>query len=170
LIFYPASDARVDRIYGVLRNGLPAVGRKNRTLLTFRRRRKRRNFFVNDDSDPRVYFAAERTLLAWLRTGIAVIGLGFLVARFGVFLSVIRGQMITGNHVLSTVLGTGFVILGAIMIAAATRQHWNFSRTLHHREIPRHYSTKMSVVVAALVSLLGLLMAVYLAASVVSVF
>ncbi len=29
--------------------------------------------------DPRVYFAAERTLLAWIRTGITTIGLGFVV-------------------------------------------------------------------------------------------
>ena len=29
---------------------------------------------MNDNDDPRVYFAAERTLLAWVRTGVAVIG------------------------------------------------------------------------------------------------
>jgi putative membrane protein len=38
------------------------------------------------DTDPRVYFAAERTLPAWIRTGIAMIGLGFVVARFGLLL------------------------------------------------------------------------------------
>jgi putative membrane protein len=37
-------------------------------------------------SDPRVFFAAERTLLAWLRTGIAIVGLGFVVSRFGLFI------------------------------------------------------------------------------------
>ena len=42
--------------------------------------------------DPRIFFAAERTLLAWLRTGIAVIGLGFVVARFGLFLRLISQQ------------------------------------------------------------------------------
>ena len=36
--------------------------------------------------DPRVRFAAERTLLAWLRTGLALMGFGFVVARFGLFL------------------------------------------------------------------------------------
>ncbi len=36
--------------------------------------------------DPRVRFAAERTLLAWMRTGLALMGLGFVVARFGLFL------------------------------------------------------------------------------------
>ncbi|HET9088065.1 MAG TPA: DUF202 domain-containing protein, partial [Acidobacteriaceae bacterium] len=36
--------------------------------------------------DPRVYFAAERTFLAWIRTGLALMGFGFVVARFGLFL------------------------------------------------------------------------------------
>jgi putative membrane protein len=32
------------------------------------------------------YLAAERTLLAWIRTGLALMGFGFVVARFGLFL------------------------------------------------------------------------------------
>jgi putative membrane protein len=37
-------------------------------------------------ADPRIYMAAERTFLAWIRTGIAFMGFGFVVARFGLFL------------------------------------------------------------------------------------
>ncbi|WP_320150999.1 DUF202 domain-containing protein [uncultured Tolumonas sp.] len=32
------------------------------------------------DSDPRVFFATERSLLAWLRTGLTIIALGFVIA------------------------------------------------------------------------------------------
>jgi putative membrane protein len=31
------------------------------------------------EPDPRIYFAAERTFLAWLRTGFALMGFGFVV-------------------------------------------------------------------------------------------
>ena len=40
----------------------------------------------NSSEDPRVRFAIERTLLAWVRTGLALMGFGFVVARFGLFL------------------------------------------------------------------------------------
>ncbi len=44
----------------------------------------------NPNIDPRVILAAERTLLAWIRTGLALMGFGFVVARFGVSLGPAR--------------------------------------------------------------------------------
>ena len=41
---------------------------------------------IQPPEDPRVRFAGERTVLAWIRTGLAMMGFGFVVARFGVFL------------------------------------------------------------------------------------
>jgi putative membrane protein len=38
------------------------------------------------EPDLRTYFAAEQTTLAWVRTGLAMMGFGFVVARFGLFL------------------------------------------------------------------------------------
>ena len=124
---------------------------------------------LESPSDPRVYFAAERTLLAWLRTGIAVIGLGFLVARFGVFLIIVRGAMIERSQVASSLIGIGFVVLGAFMIAAATWQHTQFSRMLSEAEKPEHYSMTLSLWVSLLVAISGLILAVYLAFSVAKV-
>jgi len=44
------------------------------------------------ESDPRVFFASERTLLAWLRTGLTIIALGFVVSRFGLFVQLLATQ------------------------------------------------------------------------------
>jgi len=47
--------------------------------------------------DPRVYFAAERTLLAWIRSGLTVMALGFVVARFGLFLALMSASSNTST-------------------------------------------------------------------------
>lgn len=118
---------------------------------------------MQPNEDPRIYFASERTLLAWLRTGIAIIGLGFVVARFGLFLTLIRNpnappRPVTG----STLIGTGFVILGACLIAVAAWQHANFSRMLAPDQRPSHYWTSFSVWAAVLLSALGAALGGYL--------
>lgn len=52
-----------------------------------------------DPADPRILFAAERTLLAWIRTGVAIMGGGFALAYLGI----------------SLWGGIGLVLLGAAM-------------------------------------------------------
>jgi len=118
---------------------------------------------LNGENDPRVYFAAERTLLAWLRTGLAVVGLGFLVARFGLFLRVIRPADANGTPpIVSTLIGVGFVLLGTLMIGAAGWQHARFCRRLPPDQRPTMYSMWLSQAVAGVVSLLCAALAAYL--------
>ena len=50
------------------------------------------------NNDPRVFFAAERTLLAWVRTALGLVGLGFVVARFGLFLKLMRPDVEHPSH------------------------------------------------------------------------
>src|ERR1035438_3023133 len=78
--------------------------------------------------DPRVYFAAERTLLAWVRTGLAMMGFGFVVARFGLFLREIEatrpGAATPHQFRLSLWFGTALVLMGVLSnILSAIHYH-----------------------------------------------
>lgn len=115
-----------------------------------------------ESSDPRIFFAAERTQLAWLRTGIAVIGVGFLVARFGLFLRMLRNADTTLATTTSTLLGVGFVLLGATGIAAAAWQFSRFMRTLPSNDRPTNYWMSLALWYSLIVAVLGLLLAGYL--------
>ena len=70
------------------------------------------------ESDPRVFFAAERTLLAWLRTGLTIIALGFVVSRFGLFIQLFEAQLqsipAVSHTSLSAFMGILFVITGSL--------------------------------------------------------
>lgn len=117
---------------------------------------------MSNESDPRIFFAAERTLLAWLRTGLTVIGLGFIVARFGLVVRLIRSTPELTSGLPSSLIGVGLVLLGAIMIATAAWQHTRFLRQLTDTQRPTRYWLTFGVWVSALVSALGVILAVYL--------
>jgi putative membrane protein len=120
-------------------------------------------------SDPRVFFASERTLLAWLRTGIAIVGLGFIVSRFGIFLQLVALQSpahaVHADTRSSTLLGIAFVLIGAAAVAIATVQHGRFIATLPEIDRPAQYSRLWALWLSGLVALASALLAAYLALS-----
>ena len=116
--------------------------------------------------DPRVFFAAERTLLAWVRTGITIIALGFVVSRFGLFVRLLaaqsQGSSAPDNPSLSAILGVAFVIVGSLAIVVAVIQHHRFVATLAPADLPRGYSSVFIIVLSLLVAALGIVLAGYL--------
>src|ERR1700732_3698421 len=85
------------------------------------------------DKDPRVEMAAERTLLAWIRTGLAMMGFGFVVARFGLFLrelAIVRGEPTPDGKGGSLWIGVGLVALGVWVVVTAAVRHRGYLRAL----------------------------------------
>ena len=109
--------------------------------------------------------AAERTYLAWLRTGLALMGFGFVVARFGLFLREIQlAQHIAlqAHSGLSLWFGIALVGLGVVMDIAATVRHLKLVRQLQSGEPFQGHVSRTAVAVAILLAITGLALCAYL--------
>ena len=115
--------------------------------------------------DPRVRLAAERTLLAWVRTGLAMMGFGFVVARFGLFLhelAAARGAPSAEPSRLSLWIGAALIVLGVAVNILAAVQHVRFLGRLRRGEPDRLPAWSLGVVVTGVLAALGVVMTVYL--------
>ena len=113
---------------------------------------------MSDLNDPRVLFAAERTLMAWSRTAAGLMAFGFLVERSELLLPGAK------TSPAGAWIGIAFVVLGVALTALSIAQYRRAVADLRPAEIPPGYWVNLSVAASALVGLLGAALAVYLAA------
>ncbi|BBA37533.1 uncharacterized protein sS8_5616 [Methylocaldum marinum] len=118
---------------------------------------------MSELNDPRVFFAAERTLLAWNRTSLAWMAFGFVIERFGLFVHLVFSKPgETLEKGLSFWLGIAFVAFGVIIAILSTIQYRKVLKTLKPIEIPSGYRVGVGVLANLLVVLLGTTLIVYL--------
>ncbi len=113
----------------------------------------------------RDHLANERTFLAWLRTGITVIALGFVVAKFGILLREIGGKS-PGPQVhgliprFGAIVGVALVVAGILTILLAMIRFLRIRNDLE-RSIVR-FSPALDIIIAIMVGGIAVVMAIYL--------
>src|SRR5262245_11372919 len=112
--------------------------------------------------DPRLLQANERTLLAWVRTSIALMTFGFVIARIGIWLRALGAHPdAADHHGLGTAwIGGVFVAMGVIACGLAVRRYAASRRAIRQEQaIP---DGAFPVLMAVLVTVFGALIGAYL--------
>jgi len=120
---------------------------------------------IKGTDDPRVYFAAERTFLAWIRTGLGLMGVGFAVSRFGLFLREMRASEVHApvhSTGLSVYSGVVLVVLGVAVNVMAVAQHIRTTRELRGGVWVAGRVSTGAVILGLILAAVGVGMAVYL--------
>ena len=113
----------------------------------------------------RDHLANERTLLAWARTAITIMALGFVIAKFGILVREVRGLTHAAQEAVhfSALFGAALACTGAVALAFAAAGFVRVKRGIDRQEVS--FSPTVGLVVAAVLTIVGLLLAVYLLVS-----
>jgi putative membrane protein len=114
------------------------------------------------------YLAAERNFLAWIRTGLALMGFGFVVARFALFLQeihVIAPNIPAPPHGLSIWFGNALIAAGVVVDIFAAWHHVRLVTQLNRGETEFTKHSSGAILLATFLATVGVAMVIYLVVS-----
>ena len=118
----------------------------------------------SEDKQAAEYLANERTFLAWVRTSIAVISLGFVVTKFSLWMHEIAVRLDPNTPPrrmgASLPIGVTLMALGSLLVLLAARRYWVVNHSIvRGRVSPDH---GLVILVTAMIVLLASAMIVYM--------
>jgi putative membrane protein len=99
--------------------------------------------------------ANERTFLAWVRTAVAIMGFGFLVEKFDLFVKVAGGTVHQGSQLVGNIAGLALFILGGAMMVLAVVRFRQTSTAIDADERHPAVGARMDMALVTLLVLLG---------------
>ncbi|PBJ10082.1 YidH family protein [Flavobacterium sp. ACN6] len=118
----------------------------------------------NDQEIMNEYLSNERTLLAWLRTGIGIMVFGFVAVKFSLFLKQLPtkylAETIAPNSNFTIYLGIGLLIAGALTILLSYLRYTKTVKLL--KEGKYQYSTAMLTFITMMLFVLSISLIAYL--------
>jgi putative membrane protein len=104
----------------------------------------------------RTRLAADRTLMAWIRTAVSRISFGFTIFKFFMYLR--ESDILSGNLPLQGPrnLGLGLVGLGTFLLGMAIVEYLLYQRWLS-REMKQKFPLSTTLLAAVILSIVGIL-------------
>jgi putative membrane protein len=100
--------------------------------------------------------AAERTLMAWIRTALSLIGFGFGIGKLAAYLDAAGLHTRLDVPHSSLIFGASFIVVGILGLLAAIVQHARILRRLSRPDFAYNAMRPIALTVAALLMLIGL--------------
>jgi putative membrane protein len=109
----------------------------------------------------RTRMAADRTLMAWIRTSVSMISFGFTIYKF--FQYLLESNLAAGNlqHNAPRNFGIALVLLGMLLLMMAILEYFLFLRNLS-RISGQKYPISTALIASILLSVVGILVLINL--------
>jgi len=110
--------------------------------------------------------ANERTYLAWIRTAIAIMGFGFVIERFDLFMiewhRINSGQAAIGPSSFAQMTGLVLLLVGIGIVVAATLRFRSNAKAIEADDLKSYQAAATSLSLSLLLAAVGSFLIIYL--------